>query len=70
MTPDWRRILRHAWSVRLAILAALLSGAEVILPLFADTIPRSLFASLSFMATAGAVVARLIAQPELHDGNA
>ena len=64
---DWRRILRKAWSIRLAALAGLFSGAEVILPLFADAVPRNVFALLSFVAVVGAVVARLVAQPKTLD---
>lgn len=37
--PDWKSILRHAWSVRLMILAALLSGLEVALPLVNGLLP-------------------------------
>ena len=33
---DWKRTLRHAWSVRWIALAAVLTGIEVILPLFSD----------------------------------
>lgn len=64
--PDWRRILRRAWSIRLAILAALFSGAEVVLPMFIDVLPRNLFAALSFASVVGAAVARVVAQPEMH----
>ena len=67
LIADWRSILRKAWSIRLMLLAGLLSGAEVILPLFADGIPRHLFAALSMITIAGAFVARLIAQKGLHD---
>lgn len=63
----WRRILRRAWSVRLGALAALLSGIEVVLPLFADAFPRNLFAGLSFAAAVSAMVARLVAQPKMRD---
>lgn len=66
LIDDWRTILRHAWSIRLAILAALLSGVEIVLPLFADAFPRGLFAAMSFVATAAATVARLIAQPRMR----
>ena len=62
--PLWRRILRKAWSVRLGVLAGLFSAAEVVLPLFSDSIPRNTFALLSFVAVMGAVVARLVAQPK------
>ena len=62
--PEWRRILRKAWSVRLGVLAGLFSAAEVVLPMFGDVIPRNTFAALSFVAVMGAVVARLVAQPK------
>jgi hypothetical protein len=68
--PDWRHVLRHAWSVRLMILAALLSGCEVsfsvmtafeIVPPF---IPAGLFAALAGAVTIAAFVARVLAQKE------
>lgn len=64
LVSNWRRVLRHAWSVRLIILAGVLSGAEIALPLVRDLVdvPRGLFAGLSFAATAGAFIARLVAQ--------
>lgn len=63
------KVLRQAWSVRLGIMAGLFSGAEVIVPLFADAIPRNTFALLSFVTATGAVVARFVAQPKIHDGD-
>lgn len=63
LLDDWRAVLKKAWSVRLIILAGVLSGIEVILPMFQDSIPRGLFASLSGMVTAMALFARVIAQP-------
>jgi hypothetical protein len=59
---NWREIMRRSWSLRFIILAGLLSGCEIILPLFADQIPRNLFALLSFAAVTAAFVARLVAQ--------
>lgn len=66
LLPDWKKIARRAWSFRLTIIAALLSGAEVVLPLFIDVLPRNLFASLSFVAVVGAALARVISQPRMH----
>jgi hypothetical protein len=66
LLPDWKRIARRAWSIRLSIIAAMLSGAEVVLPLFIDVLPRNLFASLSFVAVVGAAVARVVSQPRMH----
>lgn len=66
LLPDWKKIARRAWSFRLSIIAALLSGAEVVLPLFIDVLPRNLFASLSFVAVVGAALARVVSQPRMH----
>ena len=63
---DWQRVLRYGWSIRLILLAALLSGAEIVLPLFVESIPRNLFAALSMLVTAGAFVARIVSQPRMH----
>ncbi len=65
LISNWREILRYAWSIRLMILAGVLSGVEVILPLFADCCPRGLFAVLSLLTIAGAFVARIVAQKDV-----
>ncbi|HOW46151.1 MAG TPA: hypothetical protein P5305_04035 [Rubrivivax sp.] len=63
LLPDWKTVLRNAWSVRLAALAALLSAAEVVLPMFFDVFNPGVFAAMSgLVAMAGAFV-RLVAQP-------
>lgn len=63
--PNWKELVRRAWSIRFLVLAGILSGLEVILPFFSDEIPRNLFAILSFVAVSAAFVARLIAQKDL-----
>ena len=63
LLPDWKEILKSAWSVRLIILAAVLSGIEAILPLFTDAFPRGTFAAVSGLVTAAALLARVLAQP-------
>lgn len=64
---DWRDVLRYAWSVRLMILAALFSGAEVALPFLDGWLPISpgLFGLLSFLTTVAAFIARFVAQKSL-----
>lgn len=66
---DWRRILRHSWSIRLALLAAVLSGFEVVLAVFTSDPPieRGTFAALSGLVTVLAAIARLFAQTKLGD---
>lgn len=69
ITPiaNWRAVLKHAWSVRLMLGAALLSGIEVLLPLLAGfvDIPAGIFALLSFGFTVAAFVARFAVQKQL-----
>ena len=48
------------------ILAGVLSAVEVVLPLFADSIPRGTFAALSGVTVAAAFVARLVAQQDIE----
>lgn len=70
LVANWRDVLRHAWSIRLLILAGILSGFEVALPLLEGVlpIPQGIFAGLSGLIVCGAFVARLIAQKGLSDG--
>lgn len=67
LLKDWKNVAKRAWSFRLGILAAILSGCEVILPLFVDVLPRGIFAGLSFAAVSGATIARVVAQNNLTD---
>ena len=66
LTDNWRGILRKAWSIWLMVLAGVLSAVEVVLPLFADSIPRGTFAALSGVTVAAAFVARLVAQQDIE----
>jgi hypothetical protein len=67
LIPNWREVLSRAWSVRLMLLAAILSGLEVALPFMPSfvTIPDRTFAVLSGLTVAGAFIARLVAQRKL-----
>ena len=59
LLDDWRKIARRAWSVRLSIVAAIFTAAEVVLP-------RGVFVLLAFSASIGAAIARLVAQPGMR----
>ncbi len=67
LVHNWRDLIRHAWSLRLIVVAGLLSGAEIVLPLLQDflPIPHGIFAGLSFLTVAAAFVARLLAQKSI-----
>lgn len=66
LLPEWKWLIRKTWSIRLVILSAVLSGIELILPLFVDTIPRNLFAALSMCSAIAAGIARVVAQPKME----
>ena len=66
LLPDWKYIIKKAWSIRLMVIAGLLTGGEMILPMFSDAIPDKLFAVLTFVCVAAALVARLMAQNEIE----
>lgn len=66
MRHDWKKIVRHAWSIRWLAAAGVFSAAEAALPLIQGVlaIPAGLFAALSAVAVGGAFVSRLIAQSQ------
>ena len=65
LKDNWKEVLRKAWSIRLMVLAGILSGLEVILPFFNESIPKNLFAALSFVCVSAAFIARLVAQRDV-----
>ena len=65
LVPEWKRIARKAWSVRLAVLAALLGAAEVGVQLFAAVRPTPYLAIAAALCSLAASIARLVAQPEI-----
>lgn len=69
LVANWRTVLRRAWSVRLIVVAAILSGLEIALPLLDGylPIPQGVFAGLSALTTAGAFMARIVAQKDIDD---
>ncbi|WP_428572081.1 hypothetical protein [Roseibium sp.] len=65
---NWRRVLRKTWSVRFMVLAAALSAAEVATPILGEgSVEAGYFAALSGLSTAGAFVARILAQKEFEN---
>ncbi|NLS19913.1 hypothetical protein HGP16_25575 [Rhizobium sp. P40RR-XXII] len=67
LVPEWGRVLRRAWSIRLIVVAGILSGCEVALPIIDQfvTIPRGTFAALTGLVTCGALISRLVVQENL-----
>lgn len=64
LIPNWRGVLRRAWSVRLIVVAALFAGIEVALPFVPQfyPIPAGVFAALTVVSAIAALASRIIAQ--------
>lgn len=67
LLPNWKEVLRHAWSIRLILLAGVLSGIEALQPFLADRIPPLPYALSACAVTIAALVARVMAQKDLSE---
>ena len=67
LLPGWRRLIRRAWSVRLILLAGLLTGCEAVLSAMGtEWLPVPVWARMVilFGVLGAAFVARLLAQKD------
>lgn len=69
LLEDWRCIARKAWSVRLALLSAVLGSIEIAVQLLAASRPTPVFAMAAALSSLAAAVARIVAQPKIHDAD-
>lgn len=70
LIPEWKRILRRAWSMRLMLLAGLLTGCEAVINVVgADWLPLPKWVRMLLIlgVIGGAFVARLVAQKGMDD---
>jgi hypothetical protein len=68
LIPNWRDVVKKAWSMRLMALAGALSGLEFALPYLDGLlpIPPGIFAAGSAITVGAAFVARIVAQKSLQ----
>ena len=68
LLSNWRAVIRHAWCLRLIVLCFVLNAMEVSVPLLHGLlpVPQGAFALLAGLSSAGAFLARLLVQRELH----
>jgi hypothetical protein len=62
LLPDWKDIVRRAWSVRLMLLAFVATLAEALWPVFAPEFEFRFAGVVSAVLIAAALVDRLMAQ--------
>lgn len=65
LIEGWWTFLRYAWSVRLVLLAGLLAGLELILPVFIDDMPRGWFVGLAIALNLVTPIVQVIAQKRI-----
>lgn len=63
---NWQAVLKHAWSLKLVLIAAALSVIEAVLPFVDVPIPPGIFAMFSALFGLLAGFARLVAQQRLQ----
>ena len=67
LIPDWRTVLRKAWSVKFNVAATVFGAAEVVVAIWKpDGMPAGVFAGCAAAVSIFANVSRLMAQKELH----
>lgn len=71
LIDNWWQVLKHAWSIRLMLLAGILTGLEAAWPYLDGLfpLPRGMFAALSGFVSAAAIFARFVAQKPLSGDN-
>ena len=67
LIDDWKRKLKKAWSVRLALLSGFFSAASQSSSYFQDALDPTLFAFIATFLAFGAVVASVIYQESMHN---
>jgi len=67
LIQDWDRAVKKFWSFRLSILAALLSGLEVVVQLWQPfSIHPGVLAAIAGVVSLAAAIARIVAQPKAY----
>lgn len=72
LSTNWKEVVRHAWSIRLLIVAGILSGLEALVALLngADYLPawlRAIMLAATPLVIGAAFVARLVAQSTIQN---
>jgi hypothetical protein len=70
LIDDWRRVLRHAWSLKFIAGAAVLQGLDVILSLYVGQLTEVSLGLriLAGISAAAAFGARFVRQPRISGG--
>ena len=65
LIDGWKRKVSKLWSVRFAVLSAVLGILEQALPALSGVVPPGWFAALSIISALAGAFSRIVAQPKL-----
>lgn len=65
--PEWKRILKRAWSIRIALLLGALNGLYGAFDVFKDLMPPYAFLALNMALSIAVVAGRLTKQKGVSD---
>lgn len=65
LIPEWKKVLKRAWSFRFIVLSGVFSVLEMLLPTFIDFMPRFVFGGLALATIVASGVARVVAQQNM-----
>jgi hypothetical protein len=60
---DWRGVIKHAWSIRVAMLWGAVSGLVMVWSAFSDVLPLPVYAAGGVLISVIATIARVTKQP-------
>lgn len=66
LIDNYEAVLKHSWSVRGALLSAVLYAALIVWPGFQDALPLWAFGAGALVLSLALVPARILEQKELH----
>lgn len=66
LLPEWKWLLRKAWSIRLHLLSGICSIIALVLPFVGDKVPVQVLIGLATIATFGGMFSQLVAQPKME----
>lgn len=69
LLPDWKQLIKKAWSLRLIALSGLCIGVDAALPFLAPAHPSRAFSAMAGAFACFAFLARLVPQKGLTDGD-
>lgn len=68
LIPDWKRVLKKAWSIKFLAAAAVVSGCETVMQIAGSSLfPVGIGSAVTGVLSAAGILARVLAQKEAEE---